>query len=404
MSARFYSDPILPVRSGDPSSPVEATLWYTGDRIKFRDSSSNQLIPTETILASVSNGQGASMIGLEDTDGYLTATDVEAGIKEIIEDFASTANTKGASKVGVEDAGGNYNSATKTVENIILELYNRINFLETGLDHQESVNFPIHYTKSTTGAPSAGGADGEYLLNTADEQYYVNSSGTWGSAVNSANFRFIFKTTGSKSDFGAGYTHVHTNGIYDYLLDQTNQSLTVITPDNGTSIFFDADSRLYTFKGSTTTWVRTFTFGDHNTIGGLQGGTTDEYYHLTSAQQVVVANLALTSNGDGAATVGIEDTGGYFAGTDVEAALQTLGASQANTVNKFTETATTITSPTAQYDITHSLGTKFVMLAVRDNGTDDAVDVNWKALDTNTIRIFTSGETMTLDFFVVAVE
>lgn len=38
-------------------------------------------------------------------------------------------------------------------------------------------------------------------------------------------------------------------------------------------------------------------------------------------------NLSATTNGNGASLVGIEDAGGYFTGTDVEAALQELGGS-----------------------------------------------------------------------------
>ena len=38
--------------------------------------------------------------------------------------------------------------------------------------------------------------------------------------------------------------------------------------------------------------------------------------------------LASTANGDGASLIGVEDVGGYFSGTDVEAALQDLGANK----------------------------------------------------------------------------
>lgn len=30
----------------------------------------------------------------------------------------------------------------------------------------------------------------------------------------------------------------------------------------------------------------------HNTLAGLQGGTTDEYYHLTAAQYASIASLS----------------------------------------------------------------------------------------------------------------
>lgn len=79
---------------------------------------------------------------------------------------------------------------------------------------------------------------------------------------------------------------------------------------------------------------------NHNELAGLQGGVLGEYYHLTAAQAT-----DLTDTGDSAlhyhatdrdranhtgtqaaTTVTITDTGGYFTATDVEGALQELGA------------------------------------------------------------------------------
>ncbi len=40
------------------------------------------------------------------------------------------------------------------------------------------------------------------------------------------------------------------------------------------------------------------TVSDHNDLSGIQGGTTNEYYHLTSAQATVVANTSGTNTGD----------------------------------------------------------------------------------------------------------
>ena len=38
--------------------------------------------------------------------------------------------------------------------------------------------------------------------------------------------------------------------------------------------------------------------GSHNSLTGLQGGTTGQYYHLTSAQATSVANLGSISSSD----------------------------------------------------------------------------------------------------------
>src|SRR5574343_26463 len=57
------------------------------------------------LLASVANGDGALLVGVEDAAGNFAATDVEAALAEIMTLLASTANGEGASLVGIEDAG-----------------------------------------------------------------------------------------------------------------------------------------------------------------------------------------------------------------------------------------------------------------------------------------------------------
>lgn len=72
-----------------------ATIW-TADEL------SSEL----DVLATNNNGEGASLIGIEDAAGNFTATDVEGALAEVYSDLASTSNGLGASLVGVEDAGG----------------------------------------------------------------------------------------------------------------------------------------------------------------------------------------------------------------------------------------------------------------------------------------------------------
>lgn len=60
------------------------------------------------LLASILNGEGASMIGVEDAVNNFVGADVEACLAEIMSLLASTANTEGASLVGVENAGGKF--------------------------------------------------------------------------------------------------------------------------------------------------------------------------------------------------------------------------------------------------------------------------------------------------------
>ena len=112
---------------------------------------------TQTKLASTSNGEGASLIGIEDASTYYTGTDIEAALNELEGqlggdtsstynfgennvladndavyaglnkldlkwgDLASTANGEGASLVGIEDSAGNFTASD--VEGALAELF-----------------------------------------------------------------------------------------------------------------------------------------------------------------------------------------------------------------------------------------------------------------------------------------
>lgn len=68
------------------------------------------------VLASTTNGEGASLVSIEDSGGNYTATDVEAALAEL----ASTSTGEGASIIGVEDSGGNFTGTD--VEAVLAEL------------------------------------------------------------------------------------------------------------------------------------------------------------------------------------------------------------------------------------------------------------------------------------------
>lgn len=61
-----------------------------------------------TNLADTANGQGASLVGVEDSAGNFSGTTVEAVLAEIIADYAAVTNGNGASKIGIEDTAGKF--------------------------------------------------------------------------------------------------------------------------------------------------------------------------------------------------------------------------------------------------------------------------------------------------------
>lgn len=64
----------------------------------------------------------------------------------------------------------------------------------------------------------------------------------------------------------------------------------------------------------------TYAFAEENVLAD-----NDSIYPALNKLDLKWGDLASTANGEGASLVGVEDTGGYFVGTDVEAVLQEVG-------------------------------------------------------------------------------
>lgn len=80
-------------------------------------------------------------------------------------------------------------------------------------------------------------------------------------------------------------------------------------------------------------------FDDAQLTGIIQMSDTATDWNITFASDGIIDNInsfASTANGEGASNIGIEDTGSYFAGTDVEAALQELGLDASKRVEDLT--------------------------------------------------------------------
>ncbi len=70
----------------------------------------------------------------------------------------------------------------------------------------------------------------------------------------------------------------HDNDIAEW--NGTSWDFTAET--EGFACWVDDEDSQYVFNG--TSWVKLGTTVTHNNLGGIQGGTTDEYYHLTNAE------------------------------------------------------------------------------------------------------------------------
>jgi len=103
-------------------------------------------------------------------------------------------------------------------------------------------------------------------------------------------------------------------GLQLYTVTSAQPSFTVETTDTLASAFFGVSdgSRTVYFAHNGTARYSHFTtplIALHNDLAGLQGGTTNEYYHITSAQATVVANTSGTNTGDNTFWSGVTKIG-----------------------------------------------------------------------------------------------
>jgi len=108
-----------------------------------------------------------------------------------------------------------------------------------GLDWQESVK-----TQSLAVPPTSPATGDRYIV-------HSGGSGSW-----SGQDGKIAEWNGSSWDF--------------------------ITPDEGTALWIEDEDKNYTYNGSS--WVTFGSTQNHNNMDGLQGGSSGQYYHLTSSQ------------------------------------------------------------------------------------------------------------------------
>ena len=126
-----------------------------------------------------------------------------------------------------------------------------------------------------------------------------------------------------------------TNNVYDYDGSQWDE----IVPNEGFTTWVENEDALYVFNGSD--WVRFGSTVTHNNLNNLQGGTSNEYYHLRAAEYNALTYLNNASLDDASAYH--HHDGRYYTESEMDVTISGLSpvghSHQSTDVNDFTEAA-----------------------------------------------------------------
>lgn len=304
---------------------LDANIWWDGTELRL-DSTISGVDPTQSyhlatksyVDSEISTLSGSiildhgNLTGLSDDDHtQYILTDGSRGFTGTVSGIDPTADYHLATKYYIDNE-------LATVSGGIVQDHGGL----TGLADDDHTQYILaDGTRAFTG--TVGGID-PTADNHLTTKYYVDSMvqgldwqdsvldfTTAASGVATTGNRYIASAT------GGGWTE-------DYIYEYTGTSWSGIAPNEGFATWVEDEDALYVYNG--TDWVRFGSTITHNNTAGLQGGTTNEYYHLTSDQYT-----SLTSIG------GVEDASDmhthddrYYTETEMDATVSGL-QSQINT-------------------------------------------------------------------------
>ena len=175
--------------------------------------------------------------------------------------------------------------------------------------------------------------------------------------------RYINTVTGTSSETSqsvtANYVYEWTGSAWNETVAQDGDAIIITNPD---------PNEAYTFNGAA--WVNYGTTTSHNNLSSLQGGTTDEYYHLTNTvySALIDANAQLSAlHTDGSPTFAGLDLGS--GNLSLTGTLGSAGAALADGVTATTQAAddnSTKVATTAYVD--SALGAQDTLAEILGNG------------------------------------
>jgi hypothetical protein len=154
-------------------------------------------------IASTAASKGANLIGIQDAGSLITATTVEGALAEIIgkvntnkTDLAATTTGKGASLIGIEDAGGKITATT--VEGALAEIAGNI---ASEITNRTNADTAIRTDLSTTGTA----AKGANMVGIQDSGNKITATTVEGALAELAD-----RATALESNGGAEVSNTHT--------------------------------------------------------------------------------------------------------------------------------------------------------------------------------------------------
>ena len=101
-------------------------------------------------------------------------------------------------------------------------------------------------------------------------------------------------TTATPSSPVAGDRYISTataNGwTADHIYEWNGSAWINTTPNEGFAVWVEDEDVIYVYNGST--WVTMSSVYNHNDLAGLQGGTSGEFYHMTSAEDTWLGTVS----------------------------------------------------------------------------------------------------------------
>ena len=249
-------------RGAFPDDPSAENLYVTFGKVI---NNFNDFYNFQTAIGSTANGDGASLVAIEDVAANFTSTDVEGALAEL------------ASSLGVVDHGA-----------------------LTGLGDDDHAQYVL--VNGTRGIAATGTTN----LN-------IDHNGTgWIRLQQSGGGDIIINPSGGGEPVIAGIAYPKDNGI-------AGQALTTDAAGNADWGWMDGRYYTETELGSVAALEGASLIGINDSLGYYSGGSVESALQEIGVWQNLI--LPGTSAGQGASLVGVQDSAANFVGADVETVL-----------------------------------------------------------------------------------